>query len=326
MSMFANLIKDKGMGKRTMGVILKAMYPYNVSEEDVRSAVSDNMRDGDAAVLKALVSLSNRRRQSKTPGDNSGWLNKRAIKRAGEIGKLFTGPLSEFKKNAANLLDIGADDCRIALAVGTHVFGLDAKKVYGIDIPQWGVNTHELRKNCAINFEFIDPDNVSIPFSGVRFNRITIMQTLHHVKNLSDMMYEINRVSTPGGIVIIREHDCTTPSMSTLIDIEHIMYDVVVHGHSLDKFRETYYGSYKSKKRWTAIFEAHMFSLVPTKKVVRPGPTNFYYACYQKIGNARPLSEYSTDTLKSVHKKLFLKDPPAGMGKDVLVEHIKKNM
>lgn len=326
---FADLLKHDNMRSRVIKITMKAMYMYGLKKGDIASAINVNADKGDDAVIDALLKL--KQKSSKvsvkpsTDKPDTTWANKRAMNRAKEINNLFQGPLAKLRCNTGNMLDIGAGDGVITMAVGLHSFNLAPEDLYGIDIQQWGVNTHEDKLDSNINFKLIEEAKVEIPFD-VQFNRVIILQTLHHVKDLGTMMFEINRVCAPGAIVIIREHDCQSMNMKKLIDIEHVMYDVVMDGFPIKEFRETYYGEYKSKYQWTAIFEAHMFQRLNTKQVVRPGATNFYYAMYQKIGNAKPMKDYSIDTLRSIYKKLFHKSASEKMKKPELVNYIMENI
>lgn len=304
-----------------VNIIMKALHMYKPSA----SIVSKILRESqdDATVVAALINIRDNAHVKPIP--DTEWAKRRGLVRADQITELIKSYPNELKSNAHNMLDIGSDDGIITMAIGTQTFGLEPQNIYGIDIEQWGVHTRGDEEKKPFNFEFISETKVDIPFD-VQFNRIVIMQTLHHVKDMANMMYEINRVSSPGGIVIIREHDCRDAAMSTLIDIEHMAYDVLIDNHSLDNFQKTYYGKYRSKFQWTALFEAHMFRRLDTKSTIRPGTTNYYFAMYQKIGDAKPLKNYSIDTLKSIHVKLFQRVAPIKMKKGEIVKYIIQNI
>jgi len=270
----------------------------NIGKAGVVKIIEDNMENGDKSVVNAFNSMV----QLPKSSDNK-WLKKRGSRRAQDVLRLFqTAHLTGIEDNANNLLDIGAGDCYNTIAIGVDAMNLEMSQIYAIDIAQWGENINK-KPTDEISFEFIDPKNVKIPFD-VQFNRIVLLQSLHHIQNLADMMYEINRVASPGAIVIIREHDCRSGNMSRLIDIEHMLYDVAVDKIEYDKFVSTYYGKYRSQSQWTNIFESFMFRRIPTKPIINPGDTNYYYAMYQKIGCAKPFEKYSIDTLMSIYNKL----------------------
>lgn len=314
---FANLMTDTKMRARLLKKvtqIVNIVKPLGIIEVD--QIISNTMKDGDETVITALSSLIPNRKSHTT---NNNWLVKRANKRATDVDKLFSlPPLRGIKSNAINLLDIGAGDAHNTVAIGIRSMNLNEDQIYAIDIPQWGENRIEKKVDYNIKFEYIDPTKIVIPFD-VQFNRIMMFQSLHHIRHLSDMLYEVNRVAAPGAIVIIREHDCQDKLMSNLIDIEHMLYDVVIDNNPYKKFIASYYGKYRSRFQWTDIFESFMFRRIDTKSVAVPGETNYYYAIYQKVGNAKPLSSYSIDTLHSIYFKIMKKGSPKTWKKSQLI-------
>jgi ubiquinone/menaquinone biosynthesis C-methylase UbiE len=303
---FATLMANANMKARLINRTTQIVRLIaNIGHQNVMNIIQTNMVNGDAAVIGAF----NKLRKPKTDiSDDKAWLVKRGDKRAADIDKLFqTHQLAAIKDNAHTLLDIGAGDCYNTVSIGVKSMGLNEANIYAIDIPQWGENTHDEKKDFDINFKFVDPDTVAIPFQ-TQFNRIIAFQSLHHISNLSNALYEMNRVASLGAIVVIREHDCDSELMSRLIDVEHMLYDTVADDNEYDKFIKSYYGRYRSKFQWTQIFESHMFRRINTKHVIEPGETNYYYAVYQKIGNAKPLAKYSIDVLQIIYAKVSQTD------------------
>lgn len=298
---FESLMVDPEMSTRLISRTTQILrIVSNAGTQTIVDIINASMAEGDEHVIAALKTL---RKPRSTPTNNK-WLVNRGTKRARDIDRLFqTNDLVQIKNKAQNLLDIGAGDCYNTVGIGTKSMGLTGKDLYAVDIPLWGENKHNKPDDFDINFKFIDPDTMTLPFQ-VSFNRIIALQSLHHIPNIPNIMYEMNRVAAPGAIVIIREHDCQCPLMSSLIDIEHILYDTVVGDIEYADFAKTYYGKYRSKYQWTQIFESHMFQLIKTKPVIAPGDTNYYYAVYQKIGNAKPFSKYSVEVLQLIYEKV----------------------
>jgi ubiquinone/menaquinone biosynthesis C-methylase UbiE len=69
-----------------------------------------------------------------------------------------------------------------------------------------------------------------IPYKDNKFNFITILQVLHHVKegDLKILLKDIKRVIKPKGYLLIREHNLNNKNLKILIDIEHGMCEMFV--------------------------------------------------------------------------------------------------
>jgi ubiquinone/menaquinone biosynthesis C-methylase UbiE len=270
-------MKSKKMQGRMLSKVSKIASIVGLSKRNVTDIITANIGKGDDIVLMAMCDARVDRSDSQSNDDG---LTKRAQYRAIEIMKVFQGNYAGMTKNRSKLLDIGAGDGSITRAVGKQL-GLTSDNIYGVDIQQWGTVEH--KEPEGINFEFIESDNPIIPFDDRQFDCITVLQTMHHVQQLDIMMRELNRVTTPGGIVILREHDCDSMQLSWLIDLEHMMYDIVVDGSDIVEWRKTYYGQYQNKKEWSEIFKKFGFEWVPTRTIIRRNDTNYYYAMYQKV-------------------------------------------
>ena len=99
-----------------------------------------------------------------------------------------------------NLLDIGAGNGEITKLLKAH-YNLKSSNVYAID--QKLVDDKE--------FKIIDYDNdeYAIPLKNNSVDLIVLMVVLHHIEpsNRLKILQECNRVLTPQGIIVIREHD-----------------------------------------------------------------------------------------------------------------------
>ena len=91
------------------------------------------------------------------------------------------------------------------------------------------------------------------------FSLASIMMVLHHVEDLDLMLRETNRIMILGGYVIIKEHDASTCIDYMLIDIEHMLYDVVTHDRDESCFTD-YYGKYYDKFELALILSHYGFS------------------------------------------------------------------
>ena len=115
---------------------------------------------------------------------------------------------------------------------------------------------------------------------------------LHHMVLQQEIICSIYRVLKPGGVCIIREHDCSEDSrtfdgeIALAIDIQHSMYARVLSNPvEWPTFCFDYYAKYRARDTWTRMFLSAGFQRVEN---VRPdlyrahGKSNWYWAVYRK--------------------------------------------
>lgn len=69
---------------------------------------------------------------------------------------------------------------------------------------------------------------MALPYEDNKFDLIVTLMTLHHIKNVEQVLREFRRILKPGGCIIIREHDHCYPEFSVFLDIVHGLYCKVV--------------------------------------------------------------------------------------------------
>jgi ubiquinone/menaquinone biosynthesis C-methylase UbiE len=183
-------------------------------------------------------------------------------------------------------LDIGASDGLITKAIGA-VLVIPKSHIHAVDVERWIGQENKVDEEAkdAIHFSFInlvDDKKPIIPYKDNSFDIITVLQALHHFENLGPMMKEIQRLSSIGGTVIIREHNADSKNTKMLTDLEHLFYGILYDGLSIDDFANDYYGVYRSAEEWDSIFANHGFKCVHKKQ--KNNPTKYYYAVYVNIG------------------------------------------
>lgn len=123
---------------------------------------------------------------------------------------------SDYKLQPRNVLDIGAGNGKITLAVKQH-YGLARKDVYAIDT--------KLPSGLDL-FPLMYKDG-KIPLPDRSVDLILLFMVLHHVPpaDRKNLLQEIARVLTPNGMLIIREHDDNKdPNLLAYIDLIHIFW------------------------------------------------------------------------------------------------------
>lgn len=182
-------------------------------------------------------------------------------------------------------LDIGSSNGLITKAIGAAL-GLPKENIYAVDVEQWIGQENKVDEDAKdhINFSFIninDEKKSITHYKDGTFKLITILQALHHFENLNQMMKEIQRLSSLGGTIIIREHNTIDKTTQMLTDLEHLIYGILYDGLSIDDFANNYYGAYKSSDEWDAVFEEYGFECV--FKTYKTNPTKYYYAVYVNV-------------------------------------------
>ena len=135
-----------------------------------------------------------------------------------------------------------------------------------------------------LNFMKIKPrEKISIADNS--FDMILVLQTLHHVVDLDLKLKEIYRILKPGGLLLLREHDCRNVYIAQLIDIEHMLYSIVYEKLTYENAKKEYIGTiYRSKEAWRKILTEN-YNLKFIREIepkMRFNPTMYYNAIYMK--------------------------------------------
>lgn len=149
-------------------------------------------------------------------------------------------------------LDIGAGDGELTYHVGTS---LHAEEIYGIDLQKWYSKEHT--QKYPIKFSYIEEQG-TYPFENNMFEVVSAFMVLHHVKNLSHTLQEIQRVLKPNGYFILREHDAYNALDYMLIDIEHSMYEMLLRNNP--NFQKNYFATYHDILEWNFILSQYHFT------------------------------------------------------------------
>lgn len=207
-----------------------------------------------------------------------GWWNKRIESRENSRQQDIFRFYNEKPKK---YLDLGGGDGKITNAIGSYL-KLKRGDVVCADT-EWF--DEERKENEPITYTKIFEENNRLPFLNNEFSLVTCFQSLHHMKNINNVISELYRITEPGGYIIIREHDCDSGFVKILIDIEHCIFECIMKDLS-DNFSDKYYGNYKSKIEWSNLFERSGFVYCNKRynfKMARNNHTKYYYAMYKKV-------------------------------------------
>jgi len=169
---------------------------------------------------------------------------------------------------SATMLDIGCADGAITARIG-NILGLSRDSIHGCDSKKLMQVGNQTISNDMI-FTQLPPhqdglqwgNERMLPYSDGSFNLVTALMTLHHVRRLKHLLDEVRRVLAPGGLLIIREHDCHSISNSAVVDIMHGMHhrtwapvdDINYRGRGW--LAENYEGYYQSAIGWNMCITA----------------------------------------------------------------------
>ncbi len=168
-----------------------------------------------------------------------------------------------FKKIAVKLgpiaadtyLDVGAGDGIFTLAVAQawyidHVFACDTTMYGGIE--------------TRIGRFYLSTPNDLLPHLPVPMDLISMIQVLHHARDPVALIQAAHQMLNPGGHLLIKEHDVSSPSMHQLITIEHALYHLIKEDDldwHCDRPIEI-----KSQDEWQRLMEANGFTTVTLHK------------------------------------------------------------
>src|SRR5579863_537249 len=155
----------------------------------------------DKVVYEKLTILYNNLNKKETEDEKNAYRKIVANTKLNQI-KPF---LEAYKnKNYKKILDIGCEDCFQIKSIGEY---LNIHEYYCLNIEDWNESGYGLkRETCNLTIY----DGFNIPYQNDEFDVILLFQTLHHIQhNINTYMNDVRRILKKGGLLIIREHDCT---------------------------------------------------------------------------------------------------------------------
>jgi ubiquinone/menaquinone biosynthesis C-methylase UbiE len=153
-------------------------------------------------------------------------------------------------------------------------FKLNKENIYGCDIKSWGPYEQKQIKH-NFNFKYIS-ENEKIDFHDNKFDIITCFFVLHHIKNLENTMKELQRVIKPNGILLIFEHNIIDDSEFMLLDIEHLLYEII-YNKNYEYFNNPIYAQYYNYIEWDYIMNKFNFNYVKSHVLFTHVNNNFLY-------------------------------------------------
>jgi ubiquinone/menaquinone biosynthesis C-methylase UbiE len=260
---------------------------------DVKAYVREQALRGtpDGEVLAGLSAMCARYR---VPARQQGQqLKGRASTRIQDILPTLRDVLThETAPKVEQYLDVGCAEGGLTMAFG-DALDLAPENIHGCDI---------LAAAPSEGFTFASARAERLPYRDGQFQVVSFIMSLHHLKDLQGALVEAQRVLAPGGILVLREHDCRHKYFGAFLDIVHFLYATVVNdevvlrpGHEAEDFeghREMLTSTFRTKEAWSEALDRAGFTFVCKREPMvvdargrrthRPDLYNSYYAFYRK--------------------------------------------
>jgi 2-polyprenyl-3-methyl-5-hydroxy-6-metoxy-1,4-benzoquinol methylase len=138
-----------------------------------------------------------------------------------------------------HLLDMGCSEGFITAAFGERLC-IPVERRIGADV-------RDISSTDDFVFKLLE-EGAPLEFADNSFDIVLIMMVLHHVTDPKQMLEDLFRVIKPGGILLLREHDCSRPELAMALDIMHGLYvHVFPPEPEYSHFSSTYRAVYRSR-------------------------------------------------------------------------------
>ena len=184
--------------------------------------------------------------------------------------------LQTLKPNGSfQYLDFGGQSGQLASTIQSY-FHLQETQVYVADFRS--LSHHTFASSTQTTWLY----SHKLPFTNNHFHFITCFQVLHHIEKPDITIKELYRILQPGGYLLIREHDIRNMQDSMITDIEHTLFDFVLHTQRPITHVHDHFTSYTSKLALRNDFVSVGFTHCSYFSTQPKGPTRYYYDVFLK--------------------------------------------
>jgi SAM-dependent methyltransferase len=242
---YNNVLKDViCKGPQTQSILRHESNPY-VLWDIVERGVFESVKDAVIydRLREAFHSKARAKQPSKTPSSSNRIKpHVAASRRANDVATAIhdvMGGGGSFKPSA--YLDIGCDDGLNTKAVGERL-GLSHPLIHGCDVTD---------KTVPADVVYHKYNGIDLQFPAQSFDVVTALMSLHHIHNPEAVIAGIFRTLKPGGVLVIREHECATDERRMLLDIVHGLYSLVwSNPKEWPEFCEEAMHGFRSRDEW----------------------------------------------------------------------------
>lgn len=258
---------DSKIGPGEVKYIYEIIRWYGYTIEDVKMILGKNYLQMFEILRNQKKKISPEYFYGKRSGES----------RAKKLWYVLNPVLRQNRIRINSFMDFGGTNCHTAYRMGNYL-QLSQNNVYCVDLDEWSGMKWKRKKGV----KFIPTSELStIPDNSI--NCIHASHTLHHASDVEIKEYIANfyRIIPPGGIFVLYEHDCPSKYFGNLLDITHVLFDVVLTQiTTFEEFNKNWISNYKSKKQWDNLFKGKFRQLKVLKK---PSVNNNYYCIYRSL-------------------------------------------
>jgi ubiquinone/menaquinone biosynthesis C-methylase UbiE len=194
----------------------------------------------------------------------------------------------------STIVDIGGGNGNVLSGLKTSLGGEKEQYICVETMNDW-IESYEFNKT-NISYIFWNNNIINIPSESC--DLIICMVALHHMTNdtLHTTLQEIHRILKPGGLFMIKEHDCNSTEAQMLINWEHHLYHILDGAYNkepihVEPYFEQTVHNFKSKELWKEIIESNQFHFNRRTNRFLDGnyienesknPSNLYWDIYEK--------------------------------------------
>jgi ubiquinone/menaquinone biosynthesis C-methylase UbiE len=145
-------------------------------------------------------------------------------------------------RQPSSFVDVGCGDGNLTRAMAA-AWGLPREAAFGVEL--------FIRPDAKFDEITLVPfDGKTLPFPDNSQELLTLFMVLHHAPDPQALIQEISRVLKPGGRVLVRDHDTTSPGAAKFFELTDRLFYSVFHQYPDIPIP----GNYLSLEAWTNEF------------------------------------------------------------------------
>lgn len=186
-------------------------------------------------------------------------LTKKIEKPPGYISRIIAN--KTFANENRTYVDIGGGNGDVLSFMREHIVGNDVSSKDNYVCVESSVHWAEPYSFNHDNIKYIFWDNNQMNIRSEFAHVVLCMVSLHHMDDntIMNTLKEMRRILAKGGVVLMKEHDCYSPEIRRLIEMEHHLYHVrkmSIEKKSLDveQYLSNIQFNFKSRTEWLRLF------------------------------------------------------------------------